>query len=102
VGFDGARVDTLPRVFHESVKQDNEKELALGVFKSPPLIDAEDTKVSPLHVIFNLKGVFVVKDYFRINHLLPLPFNLVQGPTLLGKNIVPKLVLKEFLVRCLE
>ncbi len=52
-------------------------------------------------MIFNLKRVFVGKDYFRINHLMPLPFNLVQGPTLLGKNIVPRLVLKEFLLRCL-
>jgi len=58
--------------------------------------------VNPLHVIFNLKGVLVGKDYFIINHLLPLPFNLTQDQTLLGKSIVPKLALKEFLFRCLE
>jgi len=58
--------------------------------------------VNPLHVFFDLKGVLVGKDYFRINHLLLLLLYLVQGPTLLGKNIVPKLPLKEFLLRCLK
>jgi len=57
--------------------------------------------VSPLHVIIDLKGVFVGKEYFRINHLLLPPFNLAQGRTLLGKNVVLKLTLKEFLPRCL-
>ncbi len=65
-------------------------------------MDVEDAKVNPLHVIFNLKGALVGKEYFKINHLLHLPFNLVQGPILLGKNVVPKLALKEFLLRCLE
>jgi hypothetical protein len=65
-------------------------------------MDVKDAKVSPLHMIFDLKGFLVGKEYFRINHLLPPLFNLAQGPTLLGKNIVPKLVLKEFLLRCLE
>jgi hypothetical protein len=41
-------------------------------------------------------------DYFIINHLLPLPFNLAWGPTLLSKNVVSRLVQKEFLFRCLE
>jgi hypothetical protein len=53
-------------------------------------------------VIFDLKGVLVGKDYFKINHLLPPPFNLARARTLLNKNIVPMLVLKEFLLRCLK
>jgi hypothetical protein len=65
-------------------------------------MDANDAEVNPLHVIFDLKGVLIGKEYFRINHLLPPMFNLACDPTLLGKNIVPKLDLKEFLLRCLE
>jgi hypothetical protein len=65
-------------------------------------MDANDAEVNPLHVIFDLKGVLIGKEYFRINHLLPPMFNLARDPTLLGKNIVPKLDLKEFLLRCLE
>jgi len=53
-------------------------------------------------VIFDLKGVLVGNEYFKINHLLPLPFNLARGRTLLGKNVVPRLALKEFLLRCLK
>jgi hypothetical protein len=77
VGFDGVGVGTFPRIFHKSTKQYKGKELALGVFKSPFPINIEDAKVSPLHVIFDLKNVLVGKDYFRINHLLPPPFNLI-------------------------
>jgi hypothetical protein len=58
--------------------------------------------VSPLHVIFNLKGVLVGKDYFKINHLLPPMFNLTQIHTLLSKSVVPRLNVREFLLRCLE
>ncbi len=58
--------------------------------------------MSPLHVIFYLKRVIVAKGYFKINHLLPPPFNLTRGHTLLSKNVVLRLVLKEFLLRCLE
>jgi hypothetical protein len=65
-------------------------------------MDVEDTKVSPLHVIFKLKGVLVGKEYFIANHLLPPLFNLAWGPTILGKSVVPMLILKEFLLRCLE
>ncbi len=57
--------------------------------------------MSPLHVIIDLKGVFVGKEYFRINRFLLPPFNSAQGRTLLGKNVVLKLTLKEFLPRCL-
>jgi hypothetical protein len=57
--------------------------------------------MSPLHVIFNWKGVLVGKDYFKINHLLPPLFNLARGPTLLGKNVISRLAPKEFLSRCL-
>ncbi len=58
--------------------------------------------MSPLHVIFNLKGVLVGKDYFKINHLLPPMFNLTQIHTLLSKSVVPRLNVREFLLRCLE
>jgi hypothetical protein len=98
--FDGAKDDALLGVLHETSKEDKGKKLVLRGFKSPLLVDAEDTKVSPLHVIFDLKGVLVGKEYFKVNHILLPSFNLVQGPTLLGKNVIPKLVLKEFLFRC--
>jgi hypothetical protein len=48
------------------------------------------------------RGVLVGKEYFKVNHfLLPL-FNWAWGPTLLGKNIIPRLILKEFLFMCLK
>ncbi len=53
-------------------------------------------------MIVNLKRVLVKKEYFKINHLLPLLFNLAWGRTFLGKNVVPSPVLKEFLLRCLK
>jgi hypothetical protein len=46
--------------------------------------------------------VFVGKEYFKINHLLPLLFNLAWGCTFLGKNVIPSPALKEFLMRCLK
>ncbi len=100
--FDGAKDDGVHGILHETTEEDKGKELTLGGFKSPPHMDAKDTKLSPLHMIFNLKGFLVGKEYFKINHLLPPSFNLVQGSTLQGKSIVPMLVLKEFLLRCLE
>jgi len=75
VGFDGAKEDALPGVLHETMEEDKGKKLAFGGFRSPPPMDAKDTEVRPLHMIFDLKGVLVGKEYFRINHLLPLPFN---------------------------
>ncbi len=86
---------------HGSADENKGKKLIFGGFKSP-LVDAKDMEVNPLHVIFNLKGVLVGKEYFRVNHLLPSPFNLAQGPTLLSKSLVSRLALKEFLVRCLK
>ncbi len=74
----------------------------LEVFKSFPPMDIKDAEVNPLHVIFDLKRVFVGKEYFRISHLLLPPFDLVWGPILLGKNVVPRPALKEFLLRCLK
>jgi len=59
-------------------------------------------EVSPLHVVFNLQRVFVGKEYFKTNHLLLPLFDLAQACTLQSKNIVPRLTLKEFLLRCLE
>jgi len=94
-GFDGARDDKLLRVFHEINEEDKGKKLTLKGFKSPLPIDVEDMEVNPLHVIFNLKGFLVGKEYFKINHLLPLSFNIVQGHTLLNKMIVPRPTLKE-------
>jgi hypothetical protein len=102
VRFDGVGTNTLPRNLHEFFKQDKGKELTFRIFISSPPNDVKDVEVNPEHVIFNLKGVLVGKDYFRINHFLPPPFNLARGPTLLGKNIIPKLALKEFFLRCLK
>lgn len=89
--FDGARNDTFPVILHESVEKDKGKNLALRSFRFPPPVDATDAAVNPLHMNFNLKKVLVGKDYLRINHLLPLPFNLARGCTLLGNNVVPRL-----------
>jgi hypothetical protein len=74
--FDGARNDTFLVVLHESVEKDKGKKLALRSFRFLPPVDAKDAEVNPLHMNFNLKKVLVRKDYLRINHLLPLPFNL--------------------------
>jgi hypothetical protein len=90
--FDGAEDDALIGVLHEIAKEDKGKKFALGGFKSPLLVDVEDTKVNPLHMIFDLKGVLVGKEYFKVNHILPPSFNLIKGPTLLGKNVIPKLI----------
>jgi hypothetical protein len=51
--FDGVEDDALPKVFHGSAKEDKGKKFTLGGFRSLPLVDVEDTKVSPLHMIFN-------------------------------------------------
>jgi hypothetical protein len=102
MGFDGVGVDKFTKVFHESLEENNEKKIALKSFRSLPPIDAEDTEVNLLHMIFDLKGVLVGREYFRINHLLPLLFNSTWGCNLLGKNVVPRLTLKEFLLKYLK
>jgi hypothetical protein len=99
VGFNGAKDNTLPGVFQKTIKKDKGEEFTFGGFRSLPHIDA---KVSPLHVIFDLKGVFIGKEYFKINHLMPPPFNFAWDHTLLGKSVVPKPTLKEFFLRCLK
>jgi hypothetical protein len=71
------RDEKLPPFFHEIVKEDKGPQLALRGLIFPLPIDVKDTEVNFLHTIFNLKGVLVGKDYFRINHLLPPLFNLV-------------------------
>jgi hypothetical protein len=76
VGFNGAGDDTLLGVLHEFAKEDKGKKFALKDFRSPHPVNAKDAEVSSLHMIFNLKGVFVGMEYFKINHLLLLPFNL--------------------------
>jgi hypothetical protein len=70
LGFDGAKKDALPGVLHETIKEDKGKELAFRGFRSPPPVDVEDAEVCPLHVIFDLKGFLVGKEYF----IIPLAF----------------------------
>ncbi len=55
--------------------------------------------MNPLHIIFELKGVLIGKEYFKINHLLPLLYNLAWSHTLLNKKIVPRPSLKELFLR---
>jgi hypothetical protein len=102
VGFDGAGNERLLGIIHETIEEDKGPKLAFKCFRSLPLIDEEDVEVNPLHMIFDLIGVLIGRDYFKINHLLPPPFNFFWGCTLLGINVVPRLGLKEFLLRCLE
>jgi hypothetical protein len=101
-GYDGAKDDKLFGVLHEIIKKIKGKKLAFEGFKVPPFVNAKDAEVSPLHVIFDLKGILVGKEYFRINHLLPPTFNIAWGCTLLGKSIISKPTLREFLLRRLE
>jgi hypothetical protein len=101
-GFDGAKEDALPKVLHEIVEENKGNKLTLKGFRSLPFMEAKDANVSPLHVISDLKGVLVEKDYFKISHFLLPSFNLAQGPTLLDKRIVPKPTQKELFLRCLE
>jgi hypothetical protein len=63
-GFDGVKAHIFPGFLHESAEQDKRKELTLKGFKYPSPLDIEDAEVNPLHVIFDLKGVLVGKDYF--------------------------------------
>jgi hypothetical protein len=77
VGFDGVKDDKIFKDLHETTEKDKGKKLALRDFKSPPPIDAKDVEVNPLHMIFNLKKVLVGKEYFKINHLQPLLFNVI-------------------------
>jgi len=58
--------------------------------------------MSPLHVIFDSKGVLVGKEYFSINYLLPLPYNIGHLPTLLNKRVITRASLKEFLMSCIK
>jgi hypothetical protein len=89
-------------IFHEIIEEDKGPKFTFKGLKSPPPIDTKDTEVNPLHIIFNLEGVLIGKDYFEINHLLPPPFHLAWGRTLLGKSVVLRPSLKEFLLRWLE
>jgi hypothetical protein len=57
MGFDGVGDDKLLGVLHEIVKENKGKELVFESFKSPPFVDVNDMEVSPLHMIFDLKGV---------------------------------------------
>ncbi len=68
--------------------------------KFPLLIDVKDVEVNILHI--DLEGVLVGKEYFRINHMLLLSYNIGFLRTLLDKRVVPRPSFKEFLLRCLE
>jgi hypothetical protein len=54
-GSDGAENEKPLPIFHEIVEEDKGPQLAFGDFRSPSPINTEGAKVSPLHVIFNLK-----------------------------------------------
>jgi len=62
VGFDGAKDEKLLPVLHEIVEKDMGLELSLEGFRSLPPIDTGDVEVIPLHVIFDLQGVFVGRN----------------------------------------
>ncbi len=83
-------------------KKDKGKKFDFKGFKSPLFINTKDMEVSPLHVIFDLKGVLVEKEYFKINYFLLPPFKIVRGCTLLSKDIILRPTLKEFLLMCLK
>ncbi len=76
-GFNGPKDDGVCGIFHETTKENKGKKRIFGGFKYFPPMSIKDEEVSPLHVIFDLKGVFVGKEYFKSNHFLPPPFNLV-------------------------
>ncbi len=65
-GFDGVKDEKLPPIVHEIVEEDKGLRFFLEGFRFPPLVNIKDVKMSPLHVIFDLKGVFVGKEYFKL------------------------------------
>jgi hypothetical protein len=79
VGFNGAKDDGVHGILHKTTKQDKGIEFTFRGFKFPLPMDAEDVEVTSLHMIFDLNGVLVGKEYFRINHLLSPSFNLVRS-----------------------
>ncbi len=66
MGFNGAKDDAFLGILHGIVEEDKVKELVLGGIKSLLVVDAEDTKVNPLHMIFHLKKVLGGKEYFCV------------------------------------
>ncbi len=103
IRFDNAKDVKLPPILHEIGEEDiRGSKLPFKGFKSCLLVDARDFEVSFLHVIFDLKGVLVGKEYFSINHLLPLPYSVGCLPILLNKRVIPRPSLKEFLMKCIE
>jgi hypothetical protein len=61
-GFHEVGDEKLPQVFLEFAKEDKGPKFIFEGFKFSPFVDAKDMDMSPLHVIFNLKGVLVEKD----------------------------------------
>jgi hypothetical protein len=103
VRLDDAKDVKLPPIFHEIGKEDTRgSKLPFGGLKFPPPIDAKDLEINLLQIIFYLKGVLVRKEYFSINHLLPLPYSIGHFPTLPNKKVIPRPSFKEFLMRCIE
>jgi hypothetical protein len=66
VGFNGAKDDGVHGVIHETIEQDKGKELTREGFKFPLHVVIEDSEVNPLHMIFNLNGVLVGKEYLEL------------------------------------
>jgi hypothetical protein len=64
--FNGAKDDTFPIVLHEIVKGDKGKKLALRGLRPLPPIDAKDVEVSPLHMIFDLKGSLLGRNILEL------------------------------------
>jgi hypothetical protein len=86
--------EKIPPVLHEIGKEDSGLEFALKGLRSLLFINAWDFEGSFLHVIFDLKGVIVGKEYISINHLLFMPYNIDHFPTLLNKRVITRWGLK--------
>jgi hypothetical protein len=61
-GFHRVGDEKFPQVFLEFAKEDKGPKLIFEGFKFSPFVAAKDMEMSPLHMIFNLKGVLVGKD----------------------------------------
>ncbi len=62
---------------------------------------AWEPEVSPLHAIFDSKGILVGRWYFIINHLLILPHN-ESCSLVIDKQVILRSKLKEFLMKCIK
>ncbi len=62
MGFNGAKDEKLLPILQEIIEKDMGLELFIEGFRYFPPVDTEDVEVIPLHVIFDLKGVFVGRN----------------------------------------